>query len=275
MTDSRRRPLAVLVLALCVAACNRAPAADALKAAEDALAAAPEIAAYLPEEGAAIRVVLRDARVAYDEGRYTDALRAALPLPDRVAAARAEGERRRQAQAAEWEALERQLPPRIDALVARLGVLVSGGWISSERQAATQTEIVALNQGWAAASATAARGELVSATQAGREVDARARKLAAAIGLKLAPAPALEPAASAAPAAAAAASPSPPAASPAPTRKPTPAPTATPTTSPAPARPETAPPTPEPAPEPTPDPTPTPTPTPTPPPVPPAPAVPS
>jgi hypothetical protein len=253
MTASRRKPLAAVVLALCVAACNKAPAADALKAAEGALAGAPEIATYLPDEDAAIRVVLRDARVAYDEGRYTDSLRAAQALPDRIATARAAGERRRQEQAAEWEALARELPPRIEALVARLGVLVSGGWISSERQAATQAEIVSLNQGWAAASGTAARGELVSATEAGREVDARSRKLAAAIGLKLA----------------SAASPSPP---------------PTPSTSKAPARPSAAPrptptptpePTPESTPESTPEPTPEPTPTPPPPPVPPPPAVPS
>jgi hypothetical protein len=158
MIVRRLEPLVGLVLALCVAACNKAPAADALKAAEDALAAAPEIAAYLPEEDAAIRLVLRDARVAYDEGRYTDSLRATQPLPDRIAAARAAGEQRREEQAAEWEALAQELPARMDALVARLGLLVSGGWISSERQAATQTEIVSLNQGWAAASATAARG---------------------------------------------------------------------------------------------------------------------
>jgi hypothetical protein len=194
-------------------------------------------------------------------------LRAAQTLPDRIAAARAAGEKRRQEQAAEWEALARELPPRIDALVARLGLLVSGGWISSERQAATQAEIVSLNQGWAAASATAERGELASATEAARVVEARSRKLASAIGLKLAPAPI----------AASAPSPSPqPSASPTSALTPTPAATARPGTSPTFAEPSTAP-TPTPAPEPeatpaptpteptpTPEPTPEPTPTPTP-----------
>ncbi|MFI5170436.1 MAG: hypothetical protein ACHQM7_08765 [Vicinamibacterales bacterium] len=198
MSRSRASLGPVLALALGVGACNKTPAADALKASEEALASAPEIAAYLPEESAVIATVLRDARVSFDEGRYTDALRAAQPLPDRIAGARAAAARRKQEKAGEWEALARELPARIDAIVARLGVLVAGGWISSERQSMAQAEVVALNQGFTDAAAAAERGEVTKAIPVAADLKTRAEKLASALGLKgaaalAAPAPKVSP----------------------------------------------------------------------------------
>jgi len=187
MSRSRSSLGPVLALALGAFACNKTPAVDALEASEEALAGAPEIAAYLPEESAAIAVVLRDARVSFDEGRYTDALRAAQPLPDRIAAAKALAAQRKQEKVAEWDALARSVPARLDAIVARLGLLVSGGWISIERQMGAQTEIIALNQAWTAASAMAERGEITQALAAGQELEARAEKLAGALGLRPGP----------------------------------------------------------------------------------------
>ncbi len=90
------RALALVALGLSLA-CSRGPAQEAIAAAEQALAQAPELAQYEPAELAAISQSLRDARASFDEGRYTDALRIALPLQDRVAAAVQSAARRRQA----------------------------------------------------------------------------------------------------------------------------------------------------------------------------------
>jgi hypothetical protein len=88
------------LLALLAVACNRKPAEDALQAAEQALAAAPEIATCAPEEFAAVSAILGEARASHAAGRYTDALRAVLPLPDRISAAAATAARRKQQSAA-------------------------------------------------------------------------------------------------------------------------------------------------------------------------------
>lgn len=87
-----RRAARALALVALVApglslACSKRPAQDAIAATEQALAQAPQLARHEPAELAAISQALGDARRSFDEGRYTDALRIAQPLPDRVAAA--------------------------------------------------------------------------------------------------------------------------------------------------------------------------------------------
>jgi hypothetical protein len=184
MTRSRASLGPVLALALGVGACNKTPAADALKVSEEALAGAPEIAAYLPEESAVIASVLRDARVSFDEGRYTDALRAAQPLPDRIAGAKALAAQRKQEKVAEWDALARSAKSRLDAIVARLGLLVSGAWISSERQTAAQARIVALHQALAEATATFERGAIGEAIALAVQLQLEAESLAGSLGMR-------------------------------------------------------------------------------------------
>ena len=97
------------LFALSTVACNQGPADEALKAAEQALAAATEIETYAPEEFAAVSQILREARASSAAGRYTDALRAAQALPDRIAAAAAAAAKRKEQSAAAWNALSAEL----------------------------------------------------------------------------------------------------------------------------------------------------------------------
>jgi hypothetical protein len=222
------RAAAVVLGGWLLVACNKSPALGALQQAEQALQASPEIAAYLPEEQAAITAVLKDARVAYDEGRYTDALRAALPLEDRIAAAARRAGSHQQELAGRWSALGSELTARIEAVVQRLGVLVAGGWIASERQAAAQAEIVAVNQAWEDAQKLASAGELAKAVAAAEAILPRVDAVGATLGLKRHP-PAGTPAPSRTPQAPAARTQAPtPTPTPAATPSPTPAPTPTP-----------------------------------------------
>lgn len=95
--------LAVASLAFLIGGCNKSPAEAALAAAEDALAAAgPEIEKYAPEELAPLADALRSAHAAFEEGRYTDALRVAQEMPTRIEAATAAARAKRDALAAEW-----------------------------------------------------------------------------------------------------------------------------------------------------------------------------
>src|SRR5574341_1152446 len=166
------------LLALSAAACNKRPAEEALQAAEQALTAAPELESYEPEEFAAVSGIIREARESYAAGRYTDALRAVQTLPDRIAAATVAAARSKEQSAATWNALSAELPPRLEALAARLKLLASAEAISSERLAAARAELAAVNQAWADASAANARGDVPSAVAAAQELKARATSLA-------------------------------------------------------------------------------------------------
>jgi hypothetical protein len=185
LTQGIAAPL-VCVLALLSGACNKGPADEAMQAAERALAAAPAIATYLPEESAAIAKELRDARVSFAEGRYTDALRAVQPLPDRIAAAADAAAKRKRQLTEAWSALSAELPARFEALAARLATLSSAGWISSERASAAQAELAALNQAWADATAAHGRGEITKALAAGEDVRVKAEALGTKLGLRAA-----------------------------------------------------------------------------------------
>jgi hypothetical protein len=181
--------LALLVALACsvALACNRAPAKDALAAAEQAFAAAPEIEAYFPEESQALKQVLRDARVRLDEGHYTEALRAVQPLPDRIAAAAKEAARRKQQAVTDWNDLATRVPALLSALVARLTTLAPTDGSPSERLLAVQAELAALTQAWTEANASLERGELAKAVASGQDVRTRAQTLATRVGVRLLP----------------------------------------------------------------------------------------
>jgi hypothetical protein len=172
------------LLALSTGACNKGPAEEALQAAEQALTAAPDVERYQPEEFAAASGILREARASYAAGRYTDALRAVQPLPDRIAAAAAAAAKRKEQSAATWSTLSTDLPARLEALGARLTLLSSADAISSERLAAVQAELAALNQAWADATTAYESGDVLKAVNAAQEAKARGESLAGRLGLK-------------------------------------------------------------------------------------------
>lgn len=182
------------LLAVSTAACNKKPAEEALQAAEQALAGAPEVETYVPEEFAAVSGILREARASYAAGRYTDALRAVQPLPDRIAAAAAAAARQKAQTAASWSALSAELKARLEALTAQLTLLSSAEAISSERLAAARTELATLNHAWADASAVYERGDVLNAVAVAQDLKAKAESLAGRLGLKPAPAAAASPA---------------------------------------------------------------------------------
>jgi len=195
---SRIRRGAAGLLALATVACNKGPAEESLQAAEQALAAAPEVEKYVPEEFAAVSQILSAARASFAAGRYTDALRAAQALPDRIAAAAAVAASRKEQSAATWSALSAELPAKFEAIDARLKLLSSLDAIAPERLAAARAELAALSQGWADASAMYERGDVPKATAAAEDVKAKAAMLAARVGPKRPPA--VAPPAPAAPA---------------------------------------------------------------------------
>ncbi len=88
-----------MCLATLAAGCNKGPARTAIAESEQALAAArPDLERYAPKELAAIASDLGAARGRLAAGQYTDALRIAQRLPERIALATAQAESRKREQ---------------------------------------------------------------------------------------------------------------------------------------------------------------------------------
>jgi phage shock protein A len=182
----------IAALALCflplVAACNKGPADAALKEAEQALASAPDIERYAPAEFTAITATIRDARADLDAGRYTDALRSAQALPDRILAAGEAAGKSKQQEAAAWNDLAAGLPTQIEGLTARLTALAAANALPKETLAAVQGELASLTQTWGEATTAFEAGDIPKAVAAAQEGKAKAESLAGRVGLKPRPA---------------------------------------------------------------------------------------
>lgn len=200
----------LLLAALSVAACNQAPAREALAAAETALEESrPGLGRYAPADLSALDRAVAEARTAIEEGRYTDALRIAQDLPSRTRAAILTAEARRGALVATWDELSGPLPGLLERLRRRIGRL--GGAVSTAPTAPAalvpeaawvvraRRDMARLDRDWAAARAAHDRGDLPGAVAAAGEVGSGARDLAARLGLDSPPAGPTPPPASAAP----------------------------------------------------------------------------
>jgi hypothetical protein len=176
-------------------ACNKGAAEESLQEAEGAIAdARPDLERYAPKELAELSETLEDARADVEAGHYTRALRAAQELPARIRSARARAERRRDALGAEWDELSPRVATLIEELragVSRLGI-ADGAATATPREArlrAASTELLALVEAWEGAAAAHQKGEVSRAVRTVRDVHARARDLAGALGLATVPQP--------------------------------------------------------------------------------------
>lgn len=180
--------LAVAGLALSAIACNKGPADTALRAAEQALATAkPALERYGPQELAALQSAIGDARAQFDQGHYTDALKAAQRLPDRIQAALAAAAQQQEQITAEWKGLATSLPQRVEAITARVSALGAGQalpkGLTQEALAGAQADLATIARAWTDATAAFEGGDIPKAVKAAQDVKAKADALAGMLGL--------------------------------------------------------------------------------------------
>jgi len=192
--------LSVASVALLAAGCNKGPAEAALEAAGQTLEAAkPELATYAPDELASLTAAIGDAKARLDEGRYTDALRAAQRFPARIEAAAAAAAARKEELARAWTANAASLEPMIAGLAARMTELAAAEKLPRGLDAAglasARAELGAITTAWAQAGAAFRGGDVAAAIRTARDVKARAEALSALLGLAAAPPAAAAPAA--------------------------------------------------------------------------------
>jgi len=121
---------------------------------------------------------LDQARASLAEGRYTDALRMALPLTDRVAAASQLAARRKRQSDELWQALAAELPGRLEALRARLAGMTPQDAEPDERQLAARQELAELGRIWREAVAAREAGDLAGALAAAEALKPKLDSLA-------------------------------------------------------------------------------------------------
>jgi len=200
---SARIFLLAVAASVALAACSQKdPAATAIDAAESALAAVHEQAQkYVPKQYAEVKARLDEARKAFDDERYEDALAIVKDMPARARelseAAAAARDRLAAEITVDWERLQAQLPDLVSGLEARVAELSSarrlpeGVGQEALEQAKGGLELV--KGAWQQAREAFDAGNLEGAVARGLEADRLVRELREAVGLEPAEAPA-EPA---------------------------------------------------------------------------------
>jgi hypothetical protein len=197
--------LVVASLALTAVACNKGPAQEALEETDRALAAArPDLERYAPEELAGLTAAVRDARSQFEEGRYTDALKAAQDLPFKVQLALGAAAVMKSGLATSWKEMSATVPGLVQAIEATVAELAAAKRLPKGMDdaafAAARTDLGSVAQAWSEATAAFQGGDVPRAVRTARDVKAKAEALAGMLGLAVAPAEAAPAPAAPAPA---------------------------------------------------------------------------
>jgi hypothetical protein len=184
---------AVAFLALLAGACNRGPAESALASADQELAAVrADLERYAPAELAALDDAVAKAKAALAEGHYTDALRTAQKLPERIRAAAEAAGAKKQRLTGTWDELSPDLAASLQAITDRVTALAGETslprGLTPDAFAAARAELDAVTREWNEATAAFQGGDVPKALQLAGDVKARAEALALTLGLAPAPA---------------------------------------------------------------------------------------
>jgi hypothetical protein len=187
---------AVLIACSIAAACGKAPAEAALKAADAAIEAAkPEVEKYLPSEFASLSDAARAAHGKFAQGDYKGALEGAQGLPAKVQAAVAAAAAKKEELSRAWATLSASLPKTIESLkaqVAKLSALkkLPAGLDKAKLESA-KSALGPMTQSWADAGEAFNSGNIPRAVEKATALNAQAEATLAS----LMPAPTTTPAA--------------------------------------------------------------------------------
>jgi hypothetical protein len=188
-----RTLLAALAATIALAACSQKdPAQEAIAAAENALNAVYEDAEkYVPERYAEVKKGLEEARAAFGEERYADAIAAVKDVPAQAEAlareAAAAKEQRIAEMNADWARISASLPEMLAGIGGRLEELGKLRKLPDgmDRQLLDEANaaLASARTAWEEAGAAHARGELEAAVSAARGAEGMAQDLVGRLGM--------------------------------------------------------------------------------------------
>ena len=188
-----RTLLAAFAATIALAACSQKdPAQEAIAAAENALNAVYEDAEkYIPARYAEVKKGLEEARAAFGEERYADAIAAVKDVPAQAEAlareAAAAKEQRIAEMNADWARISGSLPDLLAGIGGRLEELGKLRKLPDgmDRQLLDEANaaLASARTAWEEAGAAHARGELEAAVSAARGAEGMAQDLVGRLGM--------------------------------------------------------------------------------------------
>jgi len=185
--------LVAFAAALALSACSQKdPAATAIDAAESALAAVHEQAQkYVPKQYAEVKARLDEARKAFGEERYTEAIDIVKDIPARAReleeAATAAREKLAAEIAADWERLTGEMPGLLSGLESRLAELGEARklpeGVGREALERAASGLAVARTAWNEALGAFDDGNLEGAVARGLEADRLLRELGESLGM--------------------------------------------------------------------------------------------
>jgi hypothetical protein len=182
-------PLALMV------ACSKAPAEEAIKAAEQSVEAARPVAEkFVPDQMKVLSDSLAGAKDKFGKGDYAGAMAAAKDIPAKasevVAAAKAKKEELTKA----WESLSKDVTSSIGAITARWGELAGlkklPKGMDKARLDGAKAALDGVTAAWGQAEDAAKAGNWTEAMKKGGEVKAKAQEIMSTLDMPSEPAPA-------------------------------------------------------------------------------------
>ena len=183
----------LLILALVLAGCGKAPAQAALKVADEAIAKIkPEAEKYVPEEFAKLSEAATNAKARFDEGKYGEALARAQEIPVKANDVAIAAKMKKDDLTRKWAAVQDSMPATVQELTTKVGALASAkklpkGFDKTQLETA-KTSLADVTAGWTAAGEAFTGGDLHGALSKADSAKTRAEELKKA--LEAAPAPA-------------------------------------------------------------------------------------
>jgi hypothetical protein len=186
---------AILTPLALMAACSKAPAEAAIKAAEQSVEAARPVAEKLvPDKMKALSDSLADAKDKFGKADYAAAMAAAKDIPAKadevVAAAKAKKEELTKA----WESLSKDVTSSVGAITARWGELAGLKKLPKGMDKAkldgAKAALDGVTAAWGQAAEAAKAGNWTDAMKKGGELKAKAQEIMGMLGMPSEPPPA-------------------------------------------------------------------------------------
>lgn len=172
----------IMILALLVAGCSKAPAEAALKVADEAVAKVkPEAEKYVPEQFNALTASVADARAKFDAKDYKGALAAAQEIPAKADATMTAATARKDELMKQWADLQGSLPAMVQGLTEKITGLAAMKRLPKGVDAAmvesAKTSLADVTSGWTAAAEAYAGGDIIGAVAQADDVKMKAEAL--------------------------------------------------------------------------------------------------
>lgn len=177
---------ALLILALVLAGCSKAPAQAAMKTADEAIAKIkPEAEKYVPEEFAKLTAASAEAKAAFDQGQYGTALAKAQQLPTKVNDVAVATKMKKDELTRKWDAAQGSVPEMVKGLTDQVTALAAmkklpKGFDKAKIDSA-KTSLADVNAGWTAATEAFTGGDIPNALNKVDNVKTRAEELKKAL----------------------------------------------------------------------------------------------